>query len=128
MDVTQLFSHVGISTRFGKTRVRFTNNATREIILIKDGHDDITFFEMPQPMNKPDACTYILERKEEFPELKDRIAVDEAFDRYCTVAVVKSKAKVTTKATKAKPSLKTITARAKAQKKKVDAVKVTSEA
>ena len=120
MDVTQLFSHVGISTRFGKTRVRFTNNATREIILIKDGHDDITFFEMPEPMNKPDACAYILTRKEEFEDLKDRIAVDEAFDRYCTVAVVKSKAKVT-----AKPSLKTITARAKAQKAKVAKVKAT---
>ena len=108
------------SIAYKPVNIRDLKIKCREIILIKDGHDDITFFEMPEPMNKPDACAYILTRKEEFEDLKDRIAVDEAFDRYCTVAVVKSKAKVT-----AKPSLKTITARAKAQKAKVAKVKAT---
>ena len=110
----ELFAHVGVSTRHGKTRVRFTNNATREIILIKDGHDDITFLELPEPMTKSQAVTYILERKEDFAELKDRIAIDEAQDRYNTVVVTKSKAKV------AAPSLDALKSRA--------ADKVTSEA
>ena len=117
MDTSQLFSHVGISTRFGKTRVRFTNNATREIILIKDGHDDIRFFELSEPMNKPAASAYILTRKAEFEDLKDRIAIDEAYDRYGTVVAKKSKAKITSK-----PSMADITERAKAQKAKVDEV------
>lgn len=104
--IEQLFAHVGVSTRFGKTRVRFTNNATREIILIKDGHDDITFFELPELMTKADAVTYILGRKEEFEDLKDRIAIDEAQDRYNTVVVTGTKAQV------AAPSMKDLKARA----------------
>lgn len=92
----QLFAHVGISTRFGKTRVRFTNNADRTTILVKDGHDDITFFELPEPMTKAAACTYILGRKEEFEDLKDRIAIDEANDRYNIVTVKGTKAQIKT--------------------------------
>ena len=92
----QLFALVGISTRHGKTRVRFTNSTAREIILIKDGHDDITFLELPEPMTKPDAVTYILGRKEEFEDLKDRIAIDDANDRYNVVVVTGTKAQVAT--------------------------------
>jgi hypothetical protein len=110
----QLFAHVGISTRFGTTRVRFTNNATRSIILIKDGHDDITFFELPKPMTKSGAVTYILGRKEEFESLEDRMAIDEAQDRYNTVIVARSKAKVKAPSIK---DLKTRTVKSKATAK-----------
>ena len=103
----QLFAHVGISTRFGKTRVRFTNNADRTTILVKDGHDDITFFELPEPMTKAAACTYILGRKEEFEDLKDRIAIDEANDRY-NIVTVKGGSKAQIKA----PDLSKLKARA----------------
>ena len=51
--ITQLFTRIGVTTRNGITRVRFTNNPHREIILIKDGFDDITFLDLPEPMTKP---------------------------------------------------------------------------
>lgn len=104
----QLFNRIGVTTRHGISRVRFTNNAHREIILIKDGFDNITFLDLPVPMSKPDAVTYLLERKEDFEDLCDRIAIDEANDRYNTVVVAKSTAKVT-----AKPSLEALQDRAK---------------
>ena len=85
------FNRVGISTRKGKTRVRFTNSDNREIV--KDGHDDITFLELPEPMTKPDAVTYLVERKADF-ELDDQIAIDEANDKYNIVVVSGSTANV----------------------------------
>ena len=76
------FERVGVSTKNGKTRVRFTNSKNREIILIKDGHDDITFLDLPEPMAKPAAVTFLVERKDEFESLADRCAIDEANDKY----------------------------------------------
>ncbi len=104
----QLFKRIGVTTRHDITRVRFTNNDYREIILIKDGFDNITFLDLPEPMSKPAAVTYLLERKEDFKDLCDRIAIDEANDRYNTVFVPKSKAKVTVN----KPSLSDLQGRA----------------
>jgi len=83
----QTFKRIGVTTRHGITRVRFTNNAHREIILIKDGFDNITFLDLPEPMEKPAAVTYLLEHKADFEDLADRIAIDEAQDRYNTVVV-----------------------------------------
>ena len=103
----QLFNRIGVTTRHDITRVRFTNNEHREIILIKDGFDNITFLDLPVPMTKPEAVTYLLERKEDFADIADRIAIDEANDRYNTVVVTKSDAKVT-----ATPSLKDLQDRA----------------
>ena len=103
----QFFNRIGVTTRNGITRVRFTNNAHREIILIKDGFDDITFLDLPEPMTKPAAVTYLLERKEDFEAVKDRIAIDEAQDRYNTIVVTGTKAQV------AAPSMDAIKARAK---------------
>lgn len=90
----QTFKRIGVTTRNDITRVRFTNNEHREIILIKDGFDNITFLDLPFPMTKPDAVTYLLARKEDFADQCDRIAIDEANDRYNIVVVSGSKAKV----------------------------------
>lgn len=103
----QLFNRVGVTTRNDITRVRFTNNAHREIILIKIGFDNIRFLDLPTPMSKPAAVTYLMERKEDFEDLADRIAIDEANDRYNIVVVAKSNAKVTSQ-----PSLKDLQGRA----------------
>ena len=94
--ITQLFTRIGVTTRNSITRVRFTNNPHREIILIKDGFDDITFLDLPEPMTKPDAVTFLVERKEDFADLKDRIAIDEANDRYNMVVVKGTKAQIAT--------------------------------
>jgi hypothetical protein len=104
----QLFTRIGVTTRNDITRVRFTRNPHREIILIKDGFDNITFLDLPVEMTKPDAVTYLVERKEDFEDLCDRIAIDEANDRYNTVVDAKSTAKIT-----AAPSLTDLQDRAK---------------
>ncbi len=104
--IEQLFNRIGVTTRNDITRVRFTNNAHREIILIKDGFDNITFLDLPESMTKPDAVTYLLERKEDFEDKCDRIAIDEANDRYNTVVVTGTKAQV------AKPKMADLKARA----------------
>jgi hypothetical protein len=113
MNTTQLFSHVGISTRYEKTRVRFTNNSAREIILLKDGHDDITILALPEDMTKAQATAWIMTQKNTFESLNDRFAIDEAYDRYNTIAAKKSKATI------ARPSMEDITKRARAQKARI---------
>jgi hypothetical protein len=100
------FERVGVSTKNGKTRVRFTNSKNREIILIKDGHDDITFFELSEPMTKPQAVTFLVERKEDFESLADRCAIDEANDKYNTVVTKGTRNSI------AKPNLDEIKERA----------------
>ena len=107
MLIEQYWTRVGISTRFGKTRVRFTNNPTREIILVKDGHDDIKFLDLAEPMTKPQAVKFIVDNRGEFPDQKDQIAIDEANDRYNTVTVTG------TRNTIAAPNLDEIKDRAK---------------
>jgi hypothetical protein len=78
----------------------------REIILIKDGHDDITFFELSEPMTKPQAVTFLVERKEDFESLADRCAIDEANDKYNTVVTKGTRNSI------AKPNLDEIKERA----------------
>ncbi len=92
---TQLFSNVGVTTRNGVTRVRFCNGAeARTIVLASAGHVDITFLDLPEPMTKPDAVKFLVERKADFERVEDQIAIDEANDRYNTVVVKGTKAKV----------------------------------
>jgi len=92
----QTFSNIGVSTRNGITRVRFCNGGdARAVVLAKAGHDDITFLDLPSEMTKPEAVAFMVERKADFESLADRIAIDEAADRYNPTAVVKaSSAKV----------------------------------
>lgn len=112
------FTRVGVSTLKGKTRVRFTNSDNREIILIKGGHDDITFLELPEPMTKPAATTFLVERKGEFESLADRCAIDEANDKYNTVVTKGTRNSI------AKPNLEDIKDRAK----EADEAEATAEA
>lgn len=46
------FTFVGSSALKGKTKVRYTNDQTRVKILIKNGHTNVDFVELPRAMTK----------------------------------------------------------------------------
>lgn len=54
------FTHAGVSTLNGKTKVRFANDALRVKVLAKNGHTDIDIVELREPMTKEDAVAYLL--------------------------------------------------------------------
>lgn len=55
------FSHAGVSTLNGKTKVRFANDEMRVKILIKNGHKDIDMVQLRHPMSKEDAVAFLME-------------------------------------------------------------------
>jgi hypothetical protein len=55
-----LFSHAGVSSLNGVTKVRFANDALRVKVLAKNGHKDIDIVEMKTPMTKAGAVAYLL--------------------------------------------------------------------
>lgn len=46
------FTFVGSSVLKGKTKVRYTNDNTRVKVLMKNGHTDVNFVELPRAMTK----------------------------------------------------------------------------
>lgn len=59
MATDKQFTVVGSSTLEGKTKVRFMNDSIRVKILEKNGHTNIDFINLPQPMSKVDAVRYM---------------------------------------------------------------------
>ena len=55
------FTHAGVSTLKGVTKVRFANDALRVKVLAKNGHKDIDIIELRHPMTKEDAVAFLLE-------------------------------------------------------------------
>lgn len=58
--MNKFYSHVGVSTLAGETKVRFANDALRVKVLAKNGHKDIDMIELKNPMSKEDAVAYLL--------------------------------------------------------------------
>jgi len=54
------FTHAGVSRLKGEFKARFANDVARVKLLAKNGHSDIDIIELPQPMTKVDALTYLL--------------------------------------------------------------------
>lgn len=54
------FTHAGVSTLNGVTKVRFANDALRTKVLIKNGHKDIDIIELKHAMSKEAAVAYLL--------------------------------------------------------------------
>ena len=46
------FTFVGSSILNGKFKVRYTNDNTRVKVLVKNGHKDVNFVELPRAMTK----------------------------------------------------------------------------
>jgi hypothetical protein len=54
------YSHAGVSSLNGVTKVRFANDALRVKVLAKNGHKGIDIVELKNPMSKADAVAYLL--------------------------------------------------------------------
>jgi len=56
---TEVFTHAGVSFFNGEYKARFTNDLSRVKLLTKNGHTDINFVELPQPMTKLEAIVHL---------------------------------------------------------------------
>jgi hypothetical protein len=83
------FKYAGVATKKGQVKVRFCNDLVRIKVLDKDGDKNINFIELPRAMTKPECVTH-LRTVEMYALLENKVAIDDAFDKYCGVAVVKS--------------------------------------
>jgi hypothetical protein len=54
------FTRAGISTNNGKTAFRFTNDLNREVVLSKNGHTDIKFYELGDALTKEQAAAFMV--------------------------------------------------------------------
>jgi hypothetical protein len=59
--MSNTFTHAGVSTLNGKTKVRFANDEMRVKILIKNGHRDIDIVQLRHAMSKEDAVAFLME-------------------------------------------------------------------
>ena len=103
--MSNLFKVGGVSKTKGQYKVRFANDMTRVKILAKTD-SDINLIELPSAMTKPELTAH-LKTTELYANAEYRAAIDAADAKYNGV--------VTAKATKVKPSLEAIKARAKAE-------------
>lgn len=76
MATTKRFTVVGVSTLNGKTKIRFANDTMRIKILQKNGHVDIDFVTLQEPMSKRDAINAL--RKQGW--YKSDVAIQDAMD------------------------------------------------
>ena len=73
MTNTALFATVGVSTKNGNmTKFRFTNRGAEAYgdILIKEGHTNVQFMDLAQPMNKADAVAAFVAQYPTFAEIR----------------------------------------------------------
>ena len=107
---TQTFKVVGITVHNGNAKVRFTDDMVRRIKqFTKGGASRVDFVELPSEMTKVDALKY-LATLPEFASPSDQATIADTLADKTKEA---SKGEVKVKATKAKPSIDAIKARAK---------------
>ena len=58
--MSNLYSHAGVSSYNGETKVRFANDALRVKVLAKNGHKDIDIVELREPMTMEAAVAFLL--------------------------------------------------------------------
>jgi len=58
--MSEKFTHAGVSTLNGKTKVRFANDAARVKVLAKNGHKDIDMVELKQASTKYEALEFLI--------------------------------------------------------------------
>lgn len=106
----QTFKVVGITVHNGNAKVRFTDDMVRRIKqFTKGGATRCDFIELPSEMTKIGALKYMLTRPE-FASAEDQATINDSIEDREKEA---SKGEVKVKATKSKPSLEAIKARAK---------------
>lgn len=124
------FTHAGVSTLNGNTKVRFANDALRTKVLIKNGHTDIDIVELKHAMTKEEAVAYLLSIDFDNGNAVVRAALEAEQEKRADKPVKAKAAKAATKAApkaKSKPSMDAIKAKATA-KAKADALKDVEDA
>lgn len=58
--MSKLFTHAGVSRRYGTMKVRWATDIGRIKTLIKTDHTDIDIIELPHAMSKEDSVAYLL--------------------------------------------------------------------
>jgi hypothetical protein len=119
------FTHAGVSTLNGETKVRYANDALRVKVLAKGGHTDIDLEDLGEALTKEQAVIKLIEIK--FGQ--GNAVIEQALEAELTKRTETpkeekaSKAEKAPKAPKSKPiTLDTIKARAPAKSKaKVEA-------
>jgi hypothetical protein len=103
------FTHAGVSTLNGETKIRYANDAMRVKVLTKGGHTDIDFVDLLEPMTKEQAVIKLIEIK--FGQ--GNAVVEQALEAELTKRTDVPKAEKAPKAPKSKPiTLDTIKAKA----------------
>ena len=116
------YSHAGVSTLKGVTKVRFANDSLRVKVLAKNGHTGIDIVELKHPMTKEDAVAYLLSIDFATQNGKTNATVQAALEdavekraekpaKVKVAKVAKPKAKA-----KAKPTMEAIKAKVAAKK------------
>ena len=117
----QTFKVAGITIHNGNAKVRFTDDMVRRIKqFTKGGASRVDFVELPSEMTKVEALTY-LSFHADFQSASDQATIADTLEDKTKEA---SKGNVKVKASKTKPSLDAIKARAK--KSEVSAEQVLS--
>ena len=117
----QTFKVAGITIHNGNAKVRFTDDMVRRIKqFTKGGASRVDFVELPSEMTKVEALTY-LSFHADFQSASDQATIADTLEDKTKEA---SKGEVKVKASKTKPSIDAIKARAK--KSEVSAEQVLS--
>jgi hypothetical protein len=119
------YTHAGVSTLAGVTKMRFANDALRVKVLAKNGHSNIDIVELKHPMTKEEAIAFLFSIDFATQNGKTNAVVQAALEeavekRAPKVAKVKV-AKVAKPKAKAKPTMDAIKAKVAAAKKTVPA-------
>jgi hypothetical protein len=113
------FTHAGVSTLNGETKVRYANDALRVKVLAKGGHTDIDLEDLGEALTKEQAVIKLIEIK--FGQ--GNAVIEQALEAELTKRTEtpkEEKAPKAPKAPKSKPiTLDTIKARAPAKNKAV---------
>ena len=110
MATSQTFKVAGITTHNGNSKVRFTDDMIRRVKQFsKGGATRIDLFELPSAMTKIEALKHLM-TLEQFKSAEDQATLADCLADKEKVA---NKGEVKVKATKAKPSVEAIKARAK---------------
>ena len=108
------FTHAGVSTLNGETKVRYANDALRVKVLAKGGHTDIDLEDLGEALTKEQAVLKLIEIK--FGQ--GNAVIEQALEAELTKRTDVPKAEKAPKAPKSKPiTLDTIKAKAPARSK-----------
>ena len=109
--MSKTFTHAGVSTLDGVTKVRFCNDALRQKVLIKNGHTNIDIIELMSPMSKEDIVAYLISIDFAQGNTVVQAALEQALDKRSLKAEKPAKAPKAKAATKAKPTMESIKAK-----------------